>query len=32
MPFTIEKTNEDTKIYVNGREYKSGERIYKIGE
>lgn len=29
--FTIEKEKDEDKIYVNGKEYNSGERIYKVG-
>lgn len=32
MPFTIEKSNEQEEIKVNGKQYQTGERIYQVGE
>lgn len=31
LPFTIRKKNDECKIFVNGKEYNKGERIYKPG-
>lgn len=32
MPFTIEKYDENAKIYINGKKYNDGERIYETGK